>query len=83
MLPRHKPFLLSTFPVVLVLVQMTRLQASIGVTHSYSSRPFLYTLDFTYNNLYVYVYIYTPLQKQMSAFIVVTLVVRQAEETWF
>ena len=37
----HKPLLLSTWPGVLIL---TRLRASVGVTHSYSSRPFLCAL---------------------------------------
>ena len=46
---RHKPLLLSMWPGVLLLVQfnnnLSGLRASSGVTHSYSSHPFLCALD--------------------------------------
>ena len=45
---RHKPLLLSMSPAVLFLIFLTGLCASIWVTRSYSSRPFLCTLELGY-----------------------------------
>ena len=48
MLCKQKALLLSTWPGVLFSIILTRLWASIGVTRSYSSRPFLCALVYHY-----------------------------------